>query len=366
MQDSQKTTSTPTPNANVAAGANQNLGFVEGLQNKGFTPYGGQFVAPFSGQQQTSFGQADQISQSPTIGQAQGLISSVGGANAQSVNAPTISSMMSPYMSQYVNMALQPQLEQQNQQFAGQNRQAAAQDTMAGAFGNDAQDAIYRSNLTNQQNIARQGLVGNAYNAAFNTAIGAGAQDVSNNLGAQTTNANLANTQLQNRMSAAGGLQGLLGTQSNLAGLENAFGQQQTSAGQANLNALYNQYLRQQQYPFQTAQLLNQTVGAGAQAMPPSQTSTTQQPNNSGWALAGAVAPALLGLAEGGTVPAGMPAMVGEKGPELFKPMDGTTPHLIGKSGPELIKPPKSGTVIPNDRLKKKPTPMQTAFGIAA
>jgi hypothetical protein len=262
---------------------------------------------------------------------------------------------------------------------------------MAGAFGTDAQAAIGNTNLTNMQNIGMTGLVGNAYNAAFNTAIGAGAQDVSNNLNAQTTNANLANTQLQNQLASSSGLQNVLGTQANMTGIENTYGQQQTAASQAGLNALYNQYLLGQQYPFQTAGLMNQTIGAGSAAMPASTVTTNQQPNNAGYALAGALMPSLFNggtggfsnsavgqglayLAEGGDAPAGAPAIVGERGPELFEPKDGGKPHLIGKEGPELIKPKKSGTVIPHEELEKKragkkkqkPSPMDEAIGVAA
>src|SRR5579872_730957 len=128
----QSQTSTPNVNPAVQSGATQNLNFVENLQNQGFTPYTGQFVAPFSGQQQTSFGQANNISTSPTIGQAQGLISSVGDAPQASVTPSTIAWNMSPYMNAYVGQALAPQLQQLQQQFAQQDRQAQAQDTMAG------------------------------------------------------------------------------------------------------------------------------------------------------------------------------------------------------------------------------------------
>jgi hypothetical protein len=365
------TTTSYTPNANVSNAANQNLGFAENLQTAGFQPYGGQFVAPFSGQQQSSFGMANQEASSPLVGQATGLVSDVGGANAQSVSAPTISSMMSPYMSQYVQQSLAPQLENLQQQFAQQNRGAAANDTMAGAFGNDAQDAIYRSNLTNQQNIGLSGLVGNAYNSAFNTAIGAGAQDVSNNLNAQSTNANLANTQLQNQLSAASGLQNIIGTQTGLTGLQNTMGQQQTAASQAGLNAQYNQYLMAQQYPFQTTQLLNQTIGAGSQAMPATSqaNSVTTAPNNVGYQVGGALLGAF--LADGGEAPAGQPAVVGERGPEMFEPKDGGKPHLIGKEGPEVIVPKKTGEVVPHEELekkraKKKSRGLEEAFGAAA
>jgi hypothetical protein len=49
-----------------------------------------------------------------------------------------------------------------------------------------------------------------------------------------------------------------------------------------------------QQYPFQTAALTNQTVAAGAQAMPASSTTTEDKPNNSGYALGGALLSAFI------------------------------------------------------------------------
>jgi hypothetical protein len=76
-----------------------------------------------------------------------------------------------------------------------------------------------------------------------------------------------------------------MGTQ----GAANALAGQDTQNSQANLTAQYNQWLMAQQYPFQTAQLMNQTTAAGAQAMPASTSSQTQQPNNSGYALGGAI-----------------------------------------------------------------------------
>lgn len=339
------------PNPTVAGGATGNINFVQNLENQGPQAYNGQFVAPFSGQQQTSFNQANNLSNTPLVGQAQQDITNYGAAPASSVNANTISSAMNPYMSQYVQQSLAPQLENWQQNVAQQNKGAAANSTMAGAFGNDAQDALYRSNLTNQQNIGLTGLVGNAYNAAFNTAIGAGAQDVSNNLNAQTTNANLNEQALNRQMGAAQGLQGLIGTQSNLANLENSFGQQQTAASQAGLNAQYSDWLRQQQQPYQAAALMNQTVSAGSQAMPASQQTQNYAPNNSGYALAGAIGPALLGFADGGEPPVGIPSMVGERGPELFQPHSGDPASVVGAGGPSFMTPNQPGTVIPNEQI---------------
>jgi hypothetical protein len=85
---------------------------------------------------------------------------------------------------------------------------------------------------------------------------------------AGTTNANLAETALNRSLGGATALEGLQNQQLGVAGAQNTMGQQQTAQQQADLTAQYNQWLMAQQYPFQTAQLMNQTVGAGSQAMP--------------------------------------------------------------------------------------------------
>jgi hypothetical protein len=71
-------------------------------------------------------------------------------------------------------------------------------------------------------------------------------------------------------------------------------GQQQTARSQADLTAAYNQWLMAQQYPFQTAGLVNSTVNAGAAAMPASTTTTESKPDNSGWALGGTLLSAFI------------------------------------------------------------------------
>lgn len=276
----------------VRAAATGNIDFVKQLRDAGFSPYTGTQVAGFSPQQQSSFDMANTIAGAgvPNVDAAGNLINSYANAGAGSVSPERIYQNMSPYMNQYVNMALAPQLEMQNQQFNQQNKNLNRAATASGAFG-DARAGIEAANLTTQQNIARQGLIGNAYNAAFNTAIGAGAQDVATNLQGQTTNAGLREQALNRAFTGAQGLQGLgsytIDSGGKLVSLQNAMGQQQTAQSQADLNAKYNQWLMQQQYPFQTAQLMNQTTGASAAAMPAGKTETTSAPDNSGWAMAG-------------------------------------------------------------------------------
>jgi hypothetical protein len=321
-QSQTDTSSTQTPPAWLSGAAQQNVGFAQNLQNTGFTPYTGSQVASFSPQQQQSFGLGSDIAGGiqPYVGQAGGLISNYANAGPGSVSPQTIASQMSPYMNNYVNLALQPQLEQLNQQFAGQNKSFDSAATGAGAFG-DSSWNLGRTNLTQQQDTARTGLIGNAYNNAFNTAIGAGAQDVASNLQGQTTNANLRETALNRQL---GGANALTSAGTNATNLINTLGGQQTAQQQAQLNAAYNQWLMAQQYPFQTTQLLNQTVQAGRAGAPISTTgtSTTTAPDNSGFGILGSALGAMLPgrKADGGPVAPGQPTVVGERGPELIVP----------------------------------------------
>lgn len=308
---------------------------------------------------------------------------------------------MSPYMNQYVQQALQPQLQMQDQQFAQQNKGVDSAATMAGAFGDTGWGQL-RGTTTQAQNAARQGLIGNAYNAAFNTAIGAGAQDVANQNNAQATNANLAETALGRQLTGANAIynQGTGATN-----LENTLGGQQTAQQQARLNALYNQWQMAQQYPFQTTQLTNQTIGAAKAASPVTTNGTGQQvssaPDNSGYGMIGSALalgaapftggaslmalPAMSSMGGSGGMFGGpglsQSAMGGGAGGGVFAAADGGAvpggkPVLVGERGPEVIVPGANSVVIPNEVMRaaqdkrkaalKKHKPSPTQFGIAA
>lgn len=293
MQTTDQKTTTSTPNPVVAQGATSNIGFVQNLQNQGFTPYSGQQVANLSPTQQQSIGLTNAIAGNGTGDQAGQMINQYASAPASSVNSSTIASGMSPYMSQYVDAALKPQLTAFDINAGQQKNAIDAQATGSGAYG-DARTGIQQSTNDFLSNQNREGLISNAYNTAFNTAIGASAQDQANNLTAQTTNANLNETALNRVLGGSNALQGLQNQQLGVAQAQNTAGQQQTAQDQANLTAQYNQWLMAQQYPFQTAQLMNQTVQAGAQAMPASTTSTESKPDNSGLAAGGAILGAII------------------------------------------------------------------------
>lgn len=256
-----------TANPAIQSAALGNLDFVNNLQKNGFQGYGGQQVAGLSPGQQGTIDTATGIANNGTGDKASSLIGGYASAPAQNVQAQSIASNMSPYMNQYVMQALAPQLHQMDIANAKTTQATNASATGSGAFG-DARTGIEQANNSFNQNVAREGLIGNAYNSAFNTAIGAGAQDSSNNLSAANANAGYNESALSRALGGAGALQGLQTQQLGNQSTANSLNQQNTAQSQAALTAQYNQWLMAQQYPFQTAGLVNSTVGQASSALP--------------------------------------------------------------------------------------------------
>lgn len=244
-----------------------------------------------------------------------------GQVNAQQIGAGQINQFLSPYLGDVMQSteALQNQSNQQQQ--AGQLGNAIN----SGAFGGD-RAGIAAANLEQQQNLGNSSTLANIANQGYNTALGAAQQQQGVNLSAGQANRSALQTgagQLQSigqqqyaqglgtaqqqaanaqgeaglRQNTATGLenvaQGVYGLGSNtansLAGLgagaqsaalqgstaQLAAGQQEQSTNQAGLTSLYNQFLQQQSYPFQTAQFLA-NVAEGTGSLSGSTTSTTQ------------------------------------------------------------------------------------------
>jgi hypothetical protein len=287
-----------TPNSSVANAATGNVNAATGLQAAGYTPYTGDRVADFSPLQSAGFGVGGNVGTTGTD-----WTNAYANAPAQNIGYNTIASVMAPYMSQYVGDALAPQLASQKSAFDQQNKAWDAGATGAGAYG-DTGWGLGRARLSNDQDLQRQGLIAQGYNTAFNTAIGAGAQDVNNKQNVDTANANFKETAL-NR------LIGGLNSQEGIAQFLQQLGAIQQQQQQAKLNVPYSDYLAKMQYPFLTSQLVNQAVGTAAGAMPAGASSTgtgtvsgtssgtgqqvTTAPDNSGFQLLGSILGGLAG-----------------------------------------------------------------------
>jgi soluble lytic murein transglycosylase-like protein len=193
-------------------------------------------VAGFQPLQNQAYQGASNLSQSmaPGITGGAALGSLYAGQNL--ANQSTDPNAVGAYMNPYIQNALNPSLQLLNQQYgiAGQNQQAQA--TKAGAFGGSRASL---ENSLNQQNqmLAQNQLVGNAYNQAYGNAQ-------------QQMNA-VANLGLQG-YGQAGSLAGQqLAQQQGILGLQNQFGGQQQQQQQNIINAGMANYQQAQQYPMQ-------------------------------------------------------------------------------------------------------------------
>ncbi len=370
-------TGSQTAPAWLQGAAYGNVNAAQNLQKTGFTPYTGQQVADFSPQQAASFGygadiaNATEANVAPTQAALTQALTTAG--NAPTVSANSISSQMPQYMNQYVQLALNPQLQQAANAYMLQSQAQQGEATSAGAFG-DPREAILKGNLGFNYALENQSLVGQAYNAAYNTAIGAGAQDVSNQLAAQQANAGIWSNQIGQLL--AGSNAGF-GQQTSAANLENTFGAQQTAQQQAVLNAAVNQWALGQQYPFLTSQNIGGAIGAAlptnvatANTGAGTYQGTTTQPNNAIWGLLGAALGAGGSAVGGAFKPAPVTNFNFPTAAEGGEP-EADEPWVVGEQGPELFVPKTAGTIVPYDHLRKlmaqkKDLHVPRNFGIAA
>lgn len=168
------------------------------------------------------------------------------------------------YMNPYLDMALQPALQEAQRQYGitGTQQQSAA--TQAGAFGG-SREAIMAAENERNKNTAMNSIIGQGYNQAFQGAQ----QQYNQNLQNQLSGYGLAGQQ-------AGQLAGIagqqLGAEQGIYGAQNTMGAQQQAQQQQIINQSMQDYANAQQYPLmQLGTMSNMIRGL------PMQAQTTQQ-----------------------------------------------------------------------------------------
>jgi hypothetical protein len=179
-------------------------------------------------------------------------------------NTLTSAQGIGQYMNPYIQNVLNPALALQNQQYGQQAAQEQGQATGAGAFGGSREALMQGLNQQNQM-LANNQLIGNAYNTAFNNA--------------QQQATNVAGMNLQGGQAGISGGQALgqLGTQClaaqmNVLNTQNQAGAQQQANQQQVINNAINNYAVAQQYPQQQLAFMNAQLRGL-----PLQSSTVQQ-----------------------------------------------------------------------------------------
>jgi hypothetical protein len=154
------------------------------------------------------------------------------------------------FMNPYLQASLQPQLQEIQRQYGITGAQQQGQATQAGAFGGSREALMAAENQRNK-NMAMNQAIGQGYNTAFQNAQQA-----------QQFGANLGLQGLQGALSGYGQANAAAGTLGQLG--QTQFGQQQAinaaqqnvgtiqqAQAQQNLDQRYQDFLKQQNYPYQ-------------------------------------------------------------------------------------------------------------------
>ena len=270
---SQTSTQTTTIPPEVLARYNSVNATAEKVAANPFQEYStdpNQFVAPMNATQNAGVANTNAAANQaqPYFAGATGLtLAGAGPTNVGNVSGGQIAQYMNPYVQSVVKSTSDLLNQQEQQQQSGQTGNAIN----SGAFGGD-RAGIAAANLAGQQELSRGNVLSGVLNTGYNTALSTAQQQQGFDLSQQQ--ANLA------RMGQAGTQLAGLGAGAQSAALQGAqaqlgAGAQEQQTQQAGLSALYNQFLQQQAYPFQTAQFLA-NIAEGTGSLSGSTTTTTQ------------------------------------------------------------------------------------------
>jgi len=187
------------------------------------------------------------------------------------------------YMNPYLDMALQPALQEAQRQYGitGTQQQSAA--TQAGAFGG-SREAIMAAENERNKNTAMNQIIGQGYNQAFQGAQ----QQYNQNMQNQLAGYGLTN-QASGQLAGIAGQQ--LGAEQGIYGAQNQMGSQQQAQQQQIINQSMQDYANAQQYPLmQLGTMSNMIRGLPMQAQTTNQYAAAPNQLTQGIGAAGATA----------------------------------------------------------------------------
>ena len=283
--------------------AKETLAKTQALTQQPYQAYEGERLAGFTPMQQQAQQAAGSMQVAPQVGAATGIAGMAGlGSmmagqqyNMMATDPGATQAFMSPYMQNVVDIQKREAARQSAIQGVGE--QAAA--TRAGAFGGSRQAII---EAERQRNLAQQmgDIQARGSQSAFEQARQA------QQFGAELGLRGLGQAgQMASTLGQLGQTQ--FGQQQGIIGLQRDVGKEQQALRQAAYDIGYQDFLRQQQYPYQQLGFMADMI----RGVPVGQTATTiyQQPAASplsqllGAGMAGYGAYRQFGAAEGGSVP---------------------------------------------------------------
>ena len=261
------------------------LGKTEALTDINQNPYktyGGQRIAEFSPIQQQAFSNVGNMQTAPQLGQATnfagmsglgslGTAGQMAGAGNQYNQMATNPNATQAFMNPYLSASLQPQLAEIGRQYDITGQQEKSQATGQGAFGGNRQALMQAENARNR-NMAMNTAIGTGYNNAFNQAQQA--QQFGANLGLQGLQGALSG---YGQAGQAAGTLGQLGQtqfgqQQDINTAQQQVGAVQQAQAQQNLDQGYQDFLKQQNYPYQQLAFMSDMT----RGLPLSQSAATQ------------------------------------------------------------------------------------------
>jgi hypothetical protein len=292
---SQTSTSVQQADPRIWNAVQQNMGRATSIADQPFQSYGGQFTADLTRNQNQAIGMAPGLFNAGSGAINSGILGAQGAQGftpdmltANTAQNPDAFANLSRWQNPFENQVVQGTLsdiERQRQMQQGADADSAIS---ARAFGG-SREGVQRA-LTNEA-YDRNALnaVSGLRSQGFNTAAGLAQQDAARGLNSNQFNANAYNTANAANQNAGlqgnaqqiqvAGLLGQLGGQQQqmygqgLTGLLQTGGLQQGTQ-QSDLDARFQEFLRQQQYPYQGQQLINQSLGL----LPQGGTTTNTQP----------------------------------------------------------------------------------------
>jgi hypothetical protein len=187
------------------------------------------------------------------------------------------------YMSPYLQNVLGSTVANINETNAQQQQQLEGNLIAQGAWGGD-RSAVAQSELARQQNLANNATIANVANTGYTSALGE----------FNTQQAMGAQAQLQSAQLAAAAAPTLanLGVYGQQAALQQAqaqygYGSAEQQQQQAALSTAYQQFLNQQQYPYQQLGWLGGLVSGAASGMGGTTTSSIPQPGTANQVIGG-------------------------------------------------------------------------------
>lgn len=215
-----------------------------------FTPYTGERVAGMTGLQEQALAGYGALGVPDQFGQAGSVFQEIAGMTPQQRAAN-----IAEYTQQYTSGVIDPTIAAMEQQRAKQRTAEAATRAKAGAFG--SRGDVYRGALEGEYQVGMGKTLADLQQQGYQSAVARQQAEQAQRLGAAGQLAGLGATQFQTQLAGLGAQMGA--------------GEAQRLLGQQGLDAAYQAYLAQQQFPLTQFSALT----GGASAFPAGLGTTT-------------------------------------------------------------------------------------------